>query len=488
MKKVFSAYNQPKALYPLFMTELWERFGFYTQQTILILYMTKALKLTDYHANYLYAAYSSLLYLTPTIGGYVADRYLGFKWAIILGGFLLLLGYTLTAFPSSSLFFLGLAVLICANGLFKPNVSSIVGELYAPSDPRREGGFTLFYMGINIGAMIPPIFAGTLVNKYGWHTGFIFAAIGMGISLLTFYLSRKSLAPYGNIPRISPLQNKKKVQFNSLFVIALIISISLFLIAFHHPQTVSFIVEAAAVVIILFTLRLMLKESRVQRNKMLASLILILISVVFWALYNQTFTSLTLFADRNMTHQFLGINLDAEAMQFFNPFFIIALSPILSFLWVYLNKRQKNPSIPTKFACGVLLVALGFVVLAISTRYFVVDGMNSPAWLIFSYLLQTFGELLLSPIGLSMITLLSPPRLVGMMMGVWFFSQAAAFALSGTLANLAAVPENVSPMHTMPFYHHAFFLFGAITLTFSIICFSIIPFLKKMINEEQLAS
>lgn len=478
-------YRQPKQLYLLFFTELWERFGFYAVQTIIILYMTKGLKFPDFKANSLYAAFSSLLYLTPAIGGYLADRYLGFKRAVISGGLLLMLGYFLMSLPGMSFFFLGLSVLIVANGLFKPNVSSIIGEFYTPGDPRRDGGFTLFYMGINIGALIPPLFAGALVTHYGWHIGFAFAAVGMIISLIIFIAGKHLLKNAGNVPLTSPLRKstKSKLGFYVLFVLGIAIAIFLCNRTFEFPQITNMIIEAGAVIITVVTLLFVFKLDRIQRNKMIACLILIAISVLFWALYNQTFTSLTLFADRNMTHRFLGIPVDAEAMQFFNPFFIILCSPILSRLWIYLDGKNLNPSFPAKFALGVLFVSLGFILLAFSTKYFAPKGFSSPWWLVISYFLQTIGELLLSPIGLSMITVLSPKNLVGMMMGVWFFSLAAAFAIGGSLANLAAVPGQLTGAASLPYYHHAFSLLGAFSFIFAILCIIAAPFLQRLIQE-----
>lgn len=478
-------YRQPRALYFLFSTELWERFGFYALQTIIILYMTQGLKFTDVKANNLFAAFSSLLYLTPAIGGYLADRYLGFQRAIIIGGILLMLGYCLMIFSNENMFFWGLSVLIVANGFFKPNVSSIVGELYEPGDPRRDGAFTLFYMGINIGALIPPLFIGYLVKSYGWHVGFIFPAIGMLIGLIVFLAGRAMLKGAGSIPKISPLTRggKSAFLFNLALYPGIVIAIILCYYAFDFPNIASLLVIIAAILLGLVTLGFILKETKDQRNKMLAALILVAISVVFWALYNQVFTSLTLYADRNMQQVWLGIPVNAEAMQFFNPFFIIALSPLLSRLWIWLDIKKLNPSYPTKFAFGVLFMSLGFLLLAYCSRFAVTNGLNSSWWLVFSYLLQTIGELLLSPIGLSMITVLSPKYLVGMMMGVWFFSQAASFAIGGHLANLAAIPAGTSVVQSMAIYNSAFTLLGVVSFVFALFCFFTIPFLKRMIGE-----
>lgn len=474
---------QPKSLYLLFFTELWERFGFYTIQAIIILYMTKALAMTDHHANLLYAAMSSLLYLTPTIGGYLADRYLGFQRAITLGGILFVIAYLVAAFQNQTLFFLGLSILICANGFFKPNVSSIVGELYKENDPRRDGGFTIFYMGINVGALIPPLIAGGLVLKYGWHSGFIVAAIGMAIGQLIFMFGKKYLGNAGLYPQGRTSSKPLSKVFYGILFIGVLACIGICQLAFHYPEITNYIVEAAAVMVSLVVIFFLMKEPVLQRKKMIASLVLIIISFAFWAFYNQAFTSLTLFADRNMTHHMLGFTLDAEATQFFNPFFIILLSPVLSRLWIRMDHAEINPSIQMKFSLGVLFLALGFVFLAFSAKFLGVNGQVSPWWLCGSYLLQTVGELLISPIGLAMITVLCPKHLVGMMMGVWFFSQAASFAVGGFIANLAAVPDNLPAVQSLPIYAHAFVIYGGISLVLAMCSFMLVPFLNRMIKN-----
>jgi POT family proton-dependent oligopeptide transporter len=476
--------KQPKGLYLLFFTELWERFGFYTLQTIIILYMTKGLFLPDTQANLLYAAFSALLYLTPTIGGYLADRYLGFQRSITIGGVLFVIAYILCAFQSRTIFFIGLGTLICANGLFKPSVSSIVGELYQKDDPRREGGFTLFYMGINVGALIPPLIAGTLVAHYGWHAGFILAAVGMMIGQLIFSFGKRYLRDAGLQPQCNRTLKSPNKLFYGLLFLGIIAVIGLCQLAFHYPEIANSVVIIASVATLLIVGFFMLKEPLEQRNRMIASLVLILISVIFWAIYNQTFTSLMLFADRNMDKQILGIPLNAEATQFFNPFFIIALSPILSRLWIRMDRQSLNPSIQMKFSLGVLFMCFGLAVLAIGAQFFGDNGMTSPWWLVSSYCMQTIGELLISPIGLAMITVLCPRHLVGMMMGVWFFAQAASSAIAGILANVAAVPENLSAVASLPIYSHAFTIYSLISFGMAIVSFALIPFLNRMIDKK----
>ncbi|ALB23530.1 Dipeptide and tripeptide permease B [Piscirickettsia salmonis] len=353
-------------------------------------------------------------------------------------------------------------------------------------DPRRDGGFTLFYMGINIGALIPPIFAGDLVHQHGWHSGFLLAAVGMLIGLISFIYGRYRLQGKGGIPKDSPLYRQLSTYFNRVyFLLACTIVICAFIIhaLFKIPTITSTVLIIASILIVFWVLIIALRESDDIRNKMIAALILTVISVGFWALYNQTFTSLMLFAERNMQPNFLGMTINAEFTQFFNPFFIILLSPILSQLWLKLDRFKLNPSTPNKFFLSTIFMLFGFMILAFATRYLGQNGMVSAGWLVASYFLQTVGELLISPIGLAMITVLVPRHLVGMMMGVWFLSQAAAFSFSGFLATISVVPEGLSVTQSLFVYAHAFYQFSWVGLGLCIVTLALIIPVRKLINN-----
>ncbi len=425
-----------------------------------------------------------MLYLTPVIGGYIADKYIGFRQSIILGGILFIIGYAIMSIPSQEGLFIGLSTVIIGNGFFKPNVSSIVGDLYTADDPRRDGGFTLFYMGINIGALIPPIFAGALVASYSYGSGFWVASVGMILSVITFLAAKGRLGDAGMMPASSPVQKSKALRFSfylSLYV-GIIASIGVCHLLLYHPAETNFILIFSSIGIVAALLFYLFKESVEQKRKMIACLILIVISVGFWAIYNQTFTSLMLFADRNMSKDLLGFPIDAEFTQFFNPFFIVILSPILSWLWVRLDAKGWNPTTPLKFSLGTLFMAVGFLILATGVSYFHSNGETSPWWLILSYFLQTVGELLISPIGLAMVTRLSPKHLTGMMMGVWFLTSAAAFAIGGGLATLSNVPKEITGDASLNIYVHAFFIYGGISTALAAISFALVPFLNRLIG------
>ncbi len=473
---------QPKGLYVLFLTEMWERFGYYTLTTILVLYLSQALHFSDDQSYLLFSALNAMMYLTPVAGGYIADRWLGYRQSIYCGGVLLLIGYLLAATSNLHLFYLGLGFLVLGNGLFKPNVSSIVGTLYGENDPRREGGFTLFYMGINVGALVPPLFTGWVVNHWGWHIAFIFAGIGMLISVVTLFAGRKILGVCGTMPETSTLRLSAfhRVRFYTWFIVAMVIALAVFEVVLYYPAQANWLLIIASFVILLFVLKMIFKNTTHWRNKMLASLILIVLSLMFWALYNQTFTSLMLFANRNLDLTLFGIPITPEFTQFYNSFFIIAISPLLSWLWVKLDPYHLNPSIPTKFAMGIGFMGVGFVILGVAATWFGHGGIISGWWLVLSYLSQTIGELVLSPIGLAMITVLSPKESVGTMMGVWFLTLAAAYAVSGELSLLASIPDKLNLTQSLAVYSHAFWLYGIMALILTLVSIALIPYLKKL--------
>jgi len=302
--------------------------------------------------------------------------------------------------------------------------------------------------------------------------------------LLTFWMGKFQLGSTGSVPSLSPCYRNKTATkvFNLFLAIAIGTVVGIMYLLLYHPKEASVILILASLSVIGTLLFFMYKEAPEVRRKMGACLILIALSVGFWAVYNQTFTSLMLFADRNMSKEFLGFTINAEFTQFFNPFFIILLSPLLSLLWVKLDKVGKNPSTPMKFSFGILFMALGFLVLGGGIMAFPSTGQASPWWLVLSYFIQTIGELLISPIGLAMVTRLSPKHLVGMMMGVWFLTQAAAFAIGGTLAVFSNVPKGVRDTVPLAIYSRAFFVYGGISLLLAVLSFFLVPYLRGLIG------
>jgi len=477
--------RQPKGLRPLFFTEMWERFGFYMVQTLLVLFMTHSLDFPDHEAYLLYGVFGSMIYLTPVIGGFVADRWIGFRNAVLLGGVLLTIGYALMAVPDERIFFLGMEIVIIGNGFFKPNVSTLLGDLYETDDPRRDGGFTIFYMGINIGSIIPPIISGFIVVHYGWGWGFGISSLGMIAALIVFVLGYRYYEKAGLIPSRSPLHRAEIASFGFILGAGLLAALVLLHFLFMYPAEGSLVVGISSVSVIIAILFILAKEAPGQRRKLIACLILILLSMGFWSVYNQVYSSLMLFADRNMSKGFLGLTIDPEFTQFFNPFFILLLSPFLGRLWIHLYKRKLSPSTPLKFSVGLLSVSIGMLALASGSHVFYdAAAQASPWWIVLCYFFLTVGELLISPIGLAMITRLAPPHLCGMMMGVWFLAISAGFAVGGGLATFSDIPKLATPHEALQIYSHAFLIFGIIAFALAIIGFIITPFVRKLIGER----
>jgi len=381
-------HDHPKALYFLFTIEMWERFSYYGMRALLVLYMVKFFLFNTEKAGNIYGIYTGLVYLTPLIGGYISDRYLGQKACIVIGSILMMLGHFILAIPDEMLFYTALGLLIIGNGFFKPNISSLVGQLYEENDARRDSGFTIFYMGINLGAFLSPLICGTLGEKVGFHYGFAAAGVGMLIGLLTFLAGqRKFVKEIGNSPikqnAITPITTK------------------------DTPL------------------------SKEEKQRIAVIFILMFFSIFFWMSFEQAGSSLTLFADRSTDRliPFLNWEFPVSYFQSINPILILILAPIFSQIWLGLADFNKNPSVPIKFAIGLFLVSIGFVIMIFAAKHAEVANVSF-LWLIVVYLFHTLGELCVSPVGLSVVTKLAPLKFISLLMAIWF--------LSNFFANLAA--------------------------------------------------
>ena len=425
----------PKGLYFLFTIEMWERFSYYGMRALLTLYMVKFLMFNTQKAGHIYGLYTGLVYLTPLIGGYIADRYLGARKCIMIGAIIMMLGHFIMAFPTIPLFYTALIFLIIGNGFFKPNISSIVGQLYDKNDHRRDSGFTIFYMGINLGAFLSPLICGTLGEKVGFHYGFASAGIGMLIGLLIYLWGQnKFLAHHG----LAPIHCKKTKKCDEDIV------------------------------------NLDLPLTKEDKQRIAAIFIFTFFSIFFWATYEQAGSSLTLFADQSVNRMlpFIHWEYPASYFQAVNPLLILILAPIFSNLWIWLSKINKDPSTPTKFALGLLFVAFGFILMVIASSLSAKFGKVSALWLIWVYLFHTIGELCLSPVGLSMVTKLSPAKFVSLLMGVWFLASFFASYIGGTLAGNYGTISNTS------FFTYLVIIAGGSAI---ILMFFIKP-IKKLMN------
>ncbi|WCL48131.1 peptide MFS transporter [Leptospira sp. GIMC2001] len=385
--------GHPKALPVLFLTEMWERFSYYGMRALLVLYAVKFLHFTDREAGQLYGAYTGLVYLTPIFGGWIADRYLGFRHSIIIGAILMGIGHLLLACDGLGFFFAGLSFLIIGNGFFKPNMSSLVGRLYEDRTNLKDSGYTIFYMGINLGGFFGPILCGYLGEAIGWHYGFGAAGIGMGVGLLIFLLGQKLI----------PDSMGRRPLANNLFQTKIISN--------------------------------QLTQVEISRIKVI--LVLTFFSIFFWSAFEQAGSSMNLFADRFVDRTVLNFTIPASVFQSVNPVFILLLAPLFAKLWTVLGKKSLEPDSAFKFSIGLFLLSFGFVCLVLGAREYNQYGIASLHWLILAYLFNTLGELCLSPVGLSMVSSMSPPRLGGLLMGMWFLSNAIAHYAGGVFSGIA---------------------------------------------------
>jgi POT family proton-dependent oligopeptide transporter len=571
--------GHPRQLARLFSIEMWERFGFYGMRALLVLYLVKHFLLEQYQANGIVGGYLSLVYLTPVIGGFLADHYLGSKRSVKWGALVMAVGYLLLCFGGDqakpytmvdgqryevqverrgsvldtkgtqqwivangqrlsihglsdgsvqlianngqvaktvakdafqpgaerspfylALMLIALSLIVIGNGFFKPNISTIVGSLYEQGDRRRDAGFTIFYWGINIGSIGGQLLCPLFVGWFGWWAGFLVVVAGMLIGFALIQFDGGRLAGYGEPPeRVGPDR--------SLLIYALsILSVPIFWLVFQNVMNTSeaapgsglwgyivatpFLGKVLGVTFLAAVIGIPIWSwkagTKAEFQMMLAAIILVVFNVTFWTLFEQAASSLTLYADSNTTLELFGIPISAPMTQQFNPITIIIFAPIMSWLWVSLAKKGWEPSIQVKFGLALLLVGLGFVVLAWSGSTAGADFRVALWWLVLTYFLHSIAELCISPVGLSMITKLSIARVVGMMMGVWFLSISIGEYLAGAAAQAASVQtvggEVTNPQLALQTYSHTFMTGGELTMAAGVILLAISPWLKKLMH------
>lgn len=461
----------PSGLVVLFMTEVWERFGFYIAQGLLALYMTQKFNFNDAISYSILGAFTGLAYIMPVLGGYLADKLLGYKTSILIGGFLLCIGYAILAFNQLITFYLALAIIVVGTGFLKPNISSLVGALYSANDPQREAGFTIFYVGIYLGVLLSTLISGFVHNKFGWSASFSLASLGIIFGLITFISGRSSLKNYGNkptIPEIPFLRFLPPIVYMPSITLLMLIS-SWFIINFHQFASESFLLLGIILCTILFFVTVKYKAK--QRQKLILLFVLFGFSSIFWALYFQTFFSLTLFIQRDVDRQFYGITIPTIVFLSVIPISIIIFGPIAAKMWAKLHMQKRDLTLMTKFGLGLIFIGLGFLAVAVSTIFLNHQGLVSPLWVLLSYLLITAGELFISPIGLSMITKLAPAKLEGMLMGCWFFSLGVGGQLAGVIAKWTSIPQELlgSVVDHASLYGHGFKFYALLGIISGII-------------------
>ncbi len=447
--------GHPKGLFYLFFAELWERFSFYGMRALLVLYigteLYKDLMNGEEIAYEIYAAYGALVYFTPAIGGMIADRLIGHKNSIMLGGILMCLGHFIMAYEQETVFFIALGFLIIGNGFFKPNISSLVGGLYDEKDPRRDNGFTIFYMGINLGAFLSPLICGWLGHSYGWHYGFAAAGVGMLVGLIVFWkgIKKNIFGDQGHQPEA--MKTKNYFGFNVKYIVYILafLSVPLFaflvnknavVVPFFETDLMGFLLWTLLILVIVYLIVLFAtKLDRKQIFQIISIVILTFFITIFWAFFEQGGSSLTIFAENNVDL----VILNAAQTNSINAGYIVLLAIPFSLMWGYLSKKKKNPNSPVKFGLAILQLGLGFVFFAMSGSFMSVEGMVPMVFLMLGYLFITTGELFCSPIGLSKVTQLSPGFLVSFMMGVWFLSSSFAHHISGIIAKMT-IPDQTA--------------------------------------------
>lgn len=490
--------GHPVGLYVLFFTEMWERFSFYGMKALLIFYLTKYHLFSDDAGYLLIGSYAALGYAAPVLGGYLADRFLGFRRAIIFGGILLVLGHLGMAYEGNAatlsvtgeierdsfalqVFYFSLAFIIVGVGYLKANISSLVGELYVKGDNRRDSGFTIFYMGINLGSFFASLLCVWLGETYGWGYGFGAAGIGMILGLITFISGRKYFNGKGESNSPEEL-NKKRfgIKTEYLIYILSVFSTVLFWQMVQRHKVVENILLISLSISFAFILYFGFKKvEKVDRHRLFSLTILIVFSTVFWALFEQAYTSLNLFADRVLDTTFLGVEWKPGQFLSLNSFFIISLAPVFAWLWVKMGKY--NPNTAIKFSMSLLLVGLGFGSLMFGSSISG-DGQVAAIWLVLLYLLHTMGELCLSPVGLSAVTKLSPAKIVGFMMGVWFLATASSEYIAVLLAKLSSVDKGADFITVKAAYFNLFELLFYIGIGTGLLLLLLSPIIKKYMH------
>lgn len=467
-----------KALPFLFLTEMWERFGFYVIQGLLVLYLTQFMGHSDDYSFTLVGIFTALVYISPIFGGYAADKFLGNKIAILWGGFLLICGYFLLSLPIKHFFHPALATIIVGNGLFKPNISSTLGKQYEQNDAGRDAAFTIFYIGINVGVLLAGFSSGYIKEEFGWHICFFLASVGLMIGTGTFLFGTKYMRNI-NPPRpVTP-----NIHLALFAICAAIIFAITFL--FRIQSLANTVLPIGGLILLVLLCGVALRQPPEARNKMFLLITLIISSIVFWALFLQVFFSANLYIDRLVDKNFFGFHLTTTVFYASESIYIILLGPIFALLWNKLDLINKNPGPLTKFTLGIFLAGLSFVILGLSTYFPASDNLINPMWIFAAYLVLTVGELLLSPIGLSAVTQLAPENLVGIMMGAWFVATGFGGIFAGILGKFSSLstPDQTTAQK-LDVYHHAFLEYAAIACICTLILILFQYAYKKLTNQK----
>lgn len=493
-------------LFVLFATEMWERFSFYGMKALLIYYLTKYHLFTDEAGNILVGSYAAMVYAFPVIGGYIADKYLGYRKAVVLGGILLVLGHLGMAYEGSAavrsesgvvtqdhlalqVFYFSMALIIVGVGFLKGNISSIVGTLYEEGDDKRDSGFTIFYMGINLGSFLATLLCGYLGETYGWNYGFGAAGIGMIFGLIVFIRGQKYFDGKAESPDPAFLRSSVFGGINNellIYILAIVGVIISWSVVQSHKIVEMILIGASIAALVRIIYYATTQATKIERDRLIVLTVLIIFSVIFWALFEQAYTSMNLFADRVIDRTVGGKELPASWFLSLNALFIIVFAPVFAWVWVKLDKFNANPNAIIKFGLGIVMAGIGFGFLVLGCKDINEAGKVAPVFLVMAYMFHSWGELCLSPVGLSSVTKLSPVKIVGFMMGVWFLATAGAEYIAGLLASIASIDTSsgVESEGAVSAYENLYNMLFYMGLIFGAILLLASPFLKKLLHEK----
>ncbi|NNT70680.1 peptide MFS transporter [Flavobacterium sp. IMCC34852] len=484
----------PKQLWYLFFSEMWERFCFYGMRGMLVVFMVQHLAMNEKVANLQYGATQAWVYAFTFIGGLFADKILGLRKSLFWGGILMIIGSVILAIDPKNFFFIGLGFTIVGTGFFKPNISSMVGQLYKDGDPRRDAGFSFFYMGVNLGALIGgyiciavaegSLWQSLVPENLRWNVGFGFAAIVMVISLLTFTQTQKSLGDIGLSPLMNLEDSKRKLYEILTFVGSLaIVPVIIIMVAntVYTDYFMMFIGPAS----ILYLFYEMKNFSSVENKKLLAALVFIIFSIFFWAFFEQSGGSLSLYAANNLNNEILGVQLSPNGVNnSANSFFVIGFAALVGLVWLWMAKRKIEPNTVIKFGLAFIFLAAGFWIFYYTKFFADSDGRTSLGIFTFGWFIITFGELCLSPIGMSAMTKLSPQKTQAVIMGMWFLASAYGQYFAGLLgANIAEASENATNLEKLNTYADGYQQLAIYALIAGVVLILISPLVKKLMQD-----
>ncbi len=483
----------PKQLWYLFFSEMWERFSFYGMRGMLVFFMVSQLKLDEVQANLQYGASQAFVYAFTFVGGLFADKILGYRKSLFWGGLLMIVGSIILAIDPNKFFFLGIGFNIVGTGFFKPNISTIVGRLYKDGDPRTDAGFSLFYAGVNLGALLGgylciaigkrALFASSVPEGLEWNVAFGLAAVVMIVSLLTFTRTQKSLASIGTSP-LTHLEPKKRKLYEyltfagSLAIIPIIIAM---VSNSGYTDMFMYIIGPFSLLYLFYEMR---NFNAVENKRLVAAILFMFFSIFFWAFFEQSGGSLSIFAANNLSGDVLGLPLDPNGVNnSSNSLFVISFAALLGLLWIWMNKRKIEPNTIVKFGLGFLFLAIGFYIFYYTKFFSNENGVTSLGLFSFGWFIITFGELCLSPIGMSVMTKLSPQKVQAVAMGMWFLASAYGQYFAGLLgANIAEASQNSTNMEKLVVYTEGYKQLGLYSLIIGMIIIGLSPFIKKLMG------